>query len=90
MLDNKINIKSLFFITFFAIKIILIISDMDIKLKYDDYGRPYSSVYLGTKSLCLSLTLDTDYIDILVLSSTSKKDIKNKYESSISKKSSIV
>ena len=74
----------------FYLQICFIISSSDIKLTYDDFGRPYSSVCLGTKSLCLSLRLDTDYVDTLVHDSTSKKDIKNKYDSSISKKSSKI
>ena len=78
----------LFLFVFFQLSFIS--CDSEIKLKYDDYGRPYSSVCLGTKSLCLSLRLDTDYIDTLVHSSSSKKDIKNKYDSSISKKSTTV
>jgi hypothetical protein len=69
MLGNQINIKKLCFLFFFFIQISFIISDMEIKLKYDDNGRPYSSVCLGTKSLCLSLILDSDYIDTLVHSS---------------------
>ena len=78
----------LFLFVFFQLSFIS--CDSEIKLKYDDYGRPYSSVCLGTKSLCLSLRLDTDYIDTLVHSSSSKKDVKNKYDSSISKKSTTV
>jgi len=74
----------------FYFQICFILSSSDIKLTYDDFGRPYSSVCLGTKSLCLSLRLDTDYVDTLVHDSTSKKDIKNKYDSSISKKSSKI
>jgi len=74
----------------FYLQIYFILSSSDIKLTYDDLGRPYSSVCLGTKSLCLSLRLDTDYVDTLVHDSTSKKDIKNKYDSSISKKSSKI
>jgi len=74
----------------FYLQIIFILSSSDIKLTYDDFGRPYSSVCLGTKSLCLSLRLDTDYVDTLVHDITSKKDIKNKYDSSISKKSSKI
>ena len=74
----------------FYLQISFILSSSDIKLTYDDFGRPYSSVCLGTKSLCLSLRLDTDYVDTLVHDSTSKKDIKNKYDSSISKKSSKI
>jgi len=74
----------------FYLQISFILSSSDIKLAYDDFGRPYSSVCLGTKSLCLSLRLDTDYVDTLVHDSTSKKDIKNKYDSSISKKSSKI
>ena len=74
----------------FYLQISFILSSSDIKLTYDDFGRPYSSVCLGTKSLCLSLRLDTDYVDTLVHDSSSKKDIKNKYDSSISKKSSKI
>ena len=74
----------------FYLQICFILTSSDIKLTYDDFGRPYSSVCLGTKSLCLSLRLDTDYVDTLVHDSTSKKDIKNKYDSSISKKSSKI
>ena len=74
----------------FYLQISFILSSSDIKLTYDDFGRPYSSVCLGTKSLCLSLRLDTDYVDTLVHDITSKKDIKNKYDSSISKKSSKI
>jgi len=74
----------------FYLQISFIFSSSEIKLTYDDFGRPYSSVCLGTKSLCLSLRLDTDYVDTLVHDSSSKKDIKNKYDSSISKKSSKI
>ena len=74
----------------FYFQISFIFSSSEIKLTYDDFGRPYSSVCLGTKSLCLSLRLDTDYVDTLVHDSTSKKDIKNKYDSTISKKSSKI
>ena len=74
----------------FLLQINNILSDSQIKLKYDDFGRPISSVCLGTKNLCLSLRLDTDYIDTLVHSSTSKKNVKNKYDSSVSKKSSTI
>ena len=74
----------------FYLQISFILSSSEIKLTYDDFGRPYSSVCLGTKSLCLSLRLDTDYVDTLVHDSTSKKDIKHKYDSSISKKSSKI
>ena len=87
----KISSNKIIFIILFYFQISFIITESEIKLKYDDYGRPYSSVCLGTKSLCLSLRLDTDYIDTLVHSSSStNKDVKNKYDSSLSKKSSTV
>ena len=83
------KIMTIFSIIFYF-QISFIFSSSEIKLTYDDFGRPYSSVCLGTKSLCLSLRLDTDYVDTLVHDSTSKKDIKNKYDSTISKKSSKI
>ena len=87
----KISSNKIIFIILFYFQISFIITESEIKLKYDDYGRPYSSVCLGTKSLCLSLRLDTDYVDTLVHSSSStNKDVKNKYDSSLSKKSSTV
>ena len=86
---NKIYLKKIFFL-FLYLQINFILSDSQIKLKYDDNGRPISSVCLGTKNLCLSLRLDTDYIDTLVHSSTSNKNIKNKYDASLSKKSSTI
>ena len=86
---NKIYSKKIFFL-FLYLQINFILSDSQIKLKYDDNGRPISSVCLGTKNLCLSLRLDTDYIDTLVHSSTSNKNIKNKYDASLSKKSSTI
>ena len=89
MKKSKIS-KNFILFLFVFFQLSFISCDSEIKLKYDDYGRPYSSVCLGTKSLCLSLRLDTDYIDTLVHSSSSKKDIKNKYDSSISKKSTTV
>ena len=90
MIENKKFTKNIFLFLFFLFQINYILCDTEIKLKYDDNGRPISSVCLGTKSLCLSLRVDTDYIDTLVHSSSSKKDIKNKYDSSVSKKSSTV
>ena len=90
MIINKTYIKNILFLLFFSLQISIIISDTEIKLKYDDYNRPYSSVCFGSKSFCLSLRVDTDYIDTLVHSSSSKKDIKNKYDISASKKSSAV
>ena len=89
MKKSKIS-KNFILFLFVFFQLSFISCDSEIKLKYDDYGRPYSSVCLGTKSLCLSLRLDTDYIDTLVHSSSSKKDVKNKYDSSISKKSTTV
>ena len=89
MKKSKIS-KNFILFLFVFFQLSFISCDSEIKLKYDDYGRPYSSACLGTKSLCLSLRLDTDYIDTLVHSSSSKKDIKNKYDSSISKKSTTV
>ncbi len=86
---NKIYSKKIFFL-FLYLQINFILSDSQIKLKYDDNGRPISSVCLGTKNLCLSLRLDTDYIDTLVHSSTSNKNIKNKYDASLSKKSATI
>ena len=86
---NKIYSKKIFFL-FLYLQINFILSDSQIKLKYDDNGRPISSVCLGSKNLCLSLRLDTDYIDTLVHSSTSNKNIKNKYDASLSKKSSTI
>ena len=91
MMVNKICSKIALYFLFFYFQINFIICQSEIKLKYDDYGRPISSVCLGSKSLCLSMRVDTDYIDTLVHSSSSnKKDIKNKYDPSVSKKSSIV
>ena len=89
MKKSKIS-KNFILFLFVFFQLSFISCDSEIKLKYDDYGRPYSSACLGTKSLCLSLRLDTDYIDTLVHSSSSKKDVKNKYDSSISKKSTTV
>ena len=87
----KISSINFIFIIFFYFQISFIISESEIKLKYDDYGRPFSSVCLGTKSLCLSLRLDTDNVDTLFHSSSStNKDVKNKYDLSLSKKSSRV
>ena len=86
---NKIYSKKIFFL-FLYLQINFILSDSQIKLKYDDNGRPISSVCLGSKNLCLSLRLDTDYIDTLVHSSASNKNIKNKYDASLSKKSSTI
>ena len=87
---NKIYSKKIYFCLLFLLQINNILSDSQIKLKYDDFGRTISSVCLGTKNLCLSLRIDTDYIDTLVHSSTSKKNVKNKYDSSLSKKSSTI
>ena len=83
-----VNIKFLFILL--SLQISLIITDNEIKLTYNDDGLPYTSVCFGSKTLCLSLKLDTDNIDTLVHSSTRKNDIKNKYDQSASKKSEIM
>ena len=80
-----VNTKFLFVLL--SLQISLIINASEIKLTYSDDGLPYTSVCFGSKTLCLSLKLDTDNIETLVHSSTRKNDIKNKYDSSESKKS---
>ena len=81
MRNSLILILTIFF------QIFLIISSEEIKLTYDDTGYPFTSVCFGSNNLCLSLKLDTDYIESLVHSSSSKSSVKNKYDSSVSKKS---
>ena len=84
------KLSNIYFLLLIYFQICFINSASDIKITYDEFGRPYSSVCFGTKNLCLSLRLDTDYVDTLVHSSSSKKSIKNKYDSSVSKKATIV
>ena len=84
------KISNIYFLLLIYCQICFIISASDIKITYDEFGRPYSSVCFGTKNFCLSLRIDTDYVDTLVHSSSSKKSIKNKYDVSVSKKSTIV
>ena len=83
-------VKAKYFLFFSILQFYLIISQNEIKITYDDDGLPFTSVCFGTKSLCLSLKLDTDYIETLVHSSESKNSVKNKYDSSISKKSELM
>ena len=83
-------VKAKNFIFFSILQFYLIVSQNEIKITYDDNGLPFTSVCFGTKSLCLSLKLDTDYIDTLVHSSESKINVKNKYDSSTSKKSELM
>ena len=81
MVNNK------FFLIFLILQISKINSENSFKLTYDNNGLPFTSVCFGTKSLCLSLKLDTDYIDTLVHGSSSKNsNIKNKYDISASTK----
>ena len=80
-----VNTKFLFILL--SLQISLIITANEIKLTYSDDGLPFTSVCFGSKTLCLSLKLDTDNIETLVHSSTRKNDIKNKYDSSESKNS---
>ena len=81
------KLSNIYYLLLIYLQICFINSASDIKIIYDEFGRPYSSVCFGSKNLCLSLRLDTDYVDTLVHSSLSKKSIKNKYDSSVSKKS---
>ena len=83
-------VKAKYFIFFSILQFYLIFSQNEIKITYDDNGLPFTSVCFGTKSLCFSLKLDTDYIDTLVHSSESKINVKNKYDSSTSKKSELI
>ena len=83
-------VKAKNFIFFSILQFYLIVSQNEIKITYDDNGLPFTSVCFGTKSLCLSLKLDTDYIDTLVHSSESKINVKNKYDTATSKKSELM
>ena len=62
----------------------------EIKIEYDDSGLPFISPCLGSKKTCLSLRLDTDYINTLVQSdkNTDAKS-KNKYDRTSSENSSV-
>ena len=71
-----VRIKYLLFLL--LLQIFQIIAENQIKIIYDDKGLPYTSVCFGTKKLCLSLRLDTDYVDSIVHSSSSKNSVKNK------------
>ena len=73
-------VKAKYFLFFSILQFYLIISQNEIKITYDEDGVPFTSVCFGTKSLCLSLKLDTDYIETLVHSSESKNSVKNKYD----------
>jgi hypothetical protein len=83
-------VNTKYFLFLLLLQFYLIITENEIKLTYDDKGLPFTSVCFGTKSLCLSLRLDTDYIETLVHSSSSKNSVKNKYDSTVSKKSEIM